>query len=301
MCLKPCLHGYLFNEVMNMNIGDQIKALRIERKISQKSLADSLGITQSTIANYENNIRQPNLEMLINISDYFNVSTDFILSRTGIYENKVSVDHNNIEVADYFLNIMLNRPVNEAYAYAEAYYQRHGIRKLYFTLFRMVMTKVGWLWEVEEISSGTEHVISHILDEMVVHFSKKIKVQNHEGVHIVASTILGERHTFGLKMLSLLLSDSGYGTTYIGEGVPFEDLKRVIEKGANHLILSLSSSLHQERTLEWIDQLPNIPIYLVGPGTVNMVKPDRRNVYIFKTFEKAYEYISNKLKGDRGD
>lgn len=301
MCLIPYMLGYNRSEVMKMNIGDQIKALRIEGRISQKSLADSLGITQSTIANYENNIRQPNLEMLIKIADYFNVSTDFILSRTGIYESKVSVDHNSIEVADYFLNILLNRPVNEAYAYAEAYYQRHGVRKLYFTLFRMVMTKVGWLWEVEEISSGSEHVISHILDEMVVHFSKKVKVQSHDSVRIVASTILGERHTFGLKMLSLLLSYSGYPTTYIGEGVPFEDLQNVIEKGGDHLILSLSSSLHQGRTLEWIEKLPNIPICLVGPGTINMENSNHKNVYIFKTFEKAYEYISNKLKGDHGD
>jgi transcriptional regulator with XRE-family HTH domain len=301
MCLKESDSGYHKNEVINMNIGEQIKALRLENKISQKLLAEHLGLTQSTIANYENGIRQPNLEMLVALSDFFNVSTDFILSRTCVYDNRVSVDHSNIEVVDYFLNILLNRPVNEAYAYGEDYFQRHGLESLYFTLFRMVMTKVGWLWEVGEVSSGSEHVISHILDDMMVHFSSKVLVTKEKRANIVACTVQGERHTFGLKMLSLLLSHSGFVCRYIGEGVPFEDLHSMIIKGCDHLILSLSSTLHQEQTLKWLGDLPNIPVYLVGPGTEKIQVEDKKNVYVFKTFENAYTYIIMKIKADDHD
>lgn len=59
--------------------GDQIKQLRISRNMSQVQLAEQLNVSKQTISNWENNNILPSIEMLINISDYFCVSTDCLL------------------------------------------------------------------------------------------------------------------------------------------------------------------------------------------------------------------------------
>ena len=58
-----------------MNIGDRIKKIRIDKKISQKSMAKMLdNMPVSTLANYENNHREPNLDTLNKIAKVLNVT-----------------------------------------------------------------------------------------------------------------------------------------------------------------------------------------------------------------------------------
>lgn len=65
-------------------IGEQIKALRKRKGITQQQLAETLNLKRSTIANYEINRRAVGLEELIAIADYFGVGLDYF----GINENK---------------------------------------------------------------------------------------------------------------------------------------------------------------------------------------------------------------------
>ena len=71
-------------------LGDVIKVLRTENKITQSNLARSLGVRPSTISMWEQNRRTPDINLLKNISDFFNVSTDYLLEKTNIrnYETK---------------------------------------------------------------------------------------------------------------------------------------------------------------------------------------------------------------------
>lgn len=64
-----------------MNTGELIAQLRNKNKISQSALANDLHIGQSTLAMYEKGKRNPNLEMISKIADYFNVTTDYLLGR----------------------------------------------------------------------------------------------------------------------------------------------------------------------------------------------------------------------------
>ncbi len=59
--------------------GKILRQLRDERKWSQKQLADKLGISDSQVAHYETEDRLPSLQVLINVSRTFGVTTDFLL------------------------------------------------------------------------------------------------------------------------------------------------------------------------------------------------------------------------------
>ena len=56
--------------------GELIRKLRTERKITQKQLADQLGVSEATVCKYENNTSTPPFETLRSIASIFNVSMD---------------------------------------------------------------------------------------------------------------------------------------------------------------------------------------------------------------------------------
>lgn len=58
-----------------------LKKLRLELGISQKELAEKLGVSPTNIYNYETGRTQPSVEWIIKLADFFEVSTDFLLGR----------------------------------------------------------------------------------------------------------------------------------------------------------------------------------------------------------------------------
>ncbi|MFD2307784.1 helix-turn-helix domain-containing protein [Enterococcus termitis] len=62
-----------------LEIGKKIKELRQSKKMTQKALADILNVTPQAVSKWERNESYPDIEMLVKLSDYFNVSTDELL------------------------------------------------------------------------------------------------------------------------------------------------------------------------------------------------------------------------------
>ena len=69
---------------MSSKWGDfvRLKELRKKKGISQLRLATDLNTTQNTISRYETGEREPGIDELIKIADYFNVSVDYLIGRT---------------------------------------------------------------------------------------------------------------------------------------------------------------------------------------------------------------------------
>lgn len=67
-----------------MKLSERLKELRTERGITQKSVAQNLGISQTCYAGYEQGYREPDLKTLLKIADYFEVTTDYLLGKTDV-------------------------------------------------------------------------------------------------------------------------------------------------------------------------------------------------------------------------
>ena len=61
-----------------------LKLLREESGMTQKQLAEAIGVSQQAINKYENHNIEPDIETLIRIADIFNTSVDFLISHTDI-------------------------------------------------------------------------------------------------------------------------------------------------------------------------------------------------------------------------
>lgn len=61
----------------------RLRECRIKSKYTQQNIADMLGISLNAYQKYEQAERSPSLETLIKIADIFDVTTDYLLCRTG--------------------------------------------------------------------------------------------------------------------------------------------------------------------------------------------------------------------------
>jgi len=66
-------------------LNEKIKDLRNSLGISQVELAKELKVTKQSVSNWENNNIMPSIEMLVRLSEYFSVSSDYLL---GLDERK---------------------------------------------------------------------------------------------------------------------------------------------------------------------------------------------------------------------
>lgn len=67
---------------MNKDFPRILTLLRTENGLSQKKVANDLKISQGLLSHYENGKRECNLDLLIKIANYFDVSCDYLLGRT---------------------------------------------------------------------------------------------------------------------------------------------------------------------------------------------------------------------------
>ncbi|MCM8901294.1 helix-turn-helix transcriptional regulator [Caldicoprobacter algeriensis] len=66
----------LFNEI--------IKQLRTERKLSQKDVANAIGVDRTTYTKYETGKSQPDFATMQKLAEFYSVSVDYLLGRTDI-------------------------------------------------------------------------------------------------------------------------------------------------------------------------------------------------------------------------
>ena len=68
-----------------MNICDFgiiLKQLRKSHNLTQEELGSRIGLSKAVVSKYENGMGYPTFDMLIQIADYFGVTTDYLLGVT---------------------------------------------------------------------------------------------------------------------------------------------------------------------------------------------------------------------------
>ncbi|MCC0783632.1 helix-turn-helix transcriptional regulator [Clostridioides sp. ES-S-0108-01] len=73
------------------SISEKLKYLRDLKKLTQKEVANSIGVTTSAYGFYEQGKRTPSPELIVKLAEYFNVTTDYLL---GFNKTSYSVNAN---------------------------------------------------------------------------------------------------------------------------------------------------------------------------------------------------------------
>lgn len=74
----------------------RIKTLREATGVSQRALAESIGVSQQSVNKYENHNIEPDIETLIRIADYFHVSIDYLVG----HNESISQDYTSVGITE---------------------------------------------------------------------------------------------------------------------------------------------------------------------------------------------------------
>lgn len=87
-------------------MGEKLRLLRTENKLTQKQVANRVGVAVSAVSSYESGVRYPSYYVLIKLASLFHVSTDYLLGVeknrnidvSGLDEDKISVISQLVEM-----------------------------------------------------------------------------------------------------------------------------------------------------------------------------------------------------------
>lgn len=65
-----------------VNMGEKLKSLRLEKKMTQRQVADIIGLAISAVSSYESGSRYPSYDVLVQLARIFHVTTDYLLGMT---------------------------------------------------------------------------------------------------------------------------------------------------------------------------------------------------------------------------
>lgn len=81
-----------------MKFGDRLTLLRKEKGLTREALADILKISKYTLRNYELSISEPGSVFLKQVSEYFDVSIDYLM---GMTDEKEKIKPYNLKASEY--------------------------------------------------------------------------------------------------------------------------------------------------------------------------------------------------------
>lgn len=87
---------------------NRLKDLRKGRRLTQEEFGEIISVTQQNISKYENDVYEMPIDVLVNVSQYFNVSIEYLLGLTEIKR-------------DIAGQVVVNKTVDEYYDLVEAF------------------------------------------------------------------------------------------------------------------------------------------------------------------------------------
>ncbi|TXE07055.1 MerR family transcriptional regulator [Seonamhaeicola algicola] len=167
---------------------------------------------------------------------------------------------------------------------------------IFYTVFRPLLTEIGLLWQTNTITPAHEHFLSvHIKQKILLNIER---LQSLEPKPDSKTYILflpdNEIHDIGLLFINYQLRSKGFHTIFLGESVPAESLKSVLEFFTNITFITyFTVNPEIEKIPSYIDDFSNLllkntsnELFLLGPrlnNLTNLKLPE--NTVIYKSIE----------------
>lgn len=90
-----------------MKLNERIRQVRIINKLTAKEFGDIFSISLSSVSLYESGRRTPSIDLIIKISNHFNISADYLLGITDIPFSKPPKNKlNKYDIAENIENVV---------------------------------------------------------------------------------------------------------------------------------------------------------------------------------------------------
>ena len=286
------------------DFGSRLKHIRKVRSITQKDLAINIQVAQSTIANYENNVRFPGSEILRLISDELNISVDYLLGLTELDKTEeIFTDYNLETVYIYLVDILMAGQTEEAKRIVKSFVARgNNSIDIVEYIFIPILKLIGDKWEKDQINIGQEHYITGLIDRLFDFISEEQNVELSKDLTALFMAPTGEDHVIRLKMSTEYFRTQGWGVIFIGRSIPIESLLDTIQKNKVDLVvlsaITQSSINSESYLLEAIKSnlKERSPKFLLGGNIGDISNQKTLNSFIDYSIGSIYELKDDLVK-----
>ena len=222
---------------------NRLRSIRRDRALRQRDLAEALDLAQTTIANYEQGIRFPDEDTLYRIADFFGISLDYLLGRSGVGVAGDTIQKPELSPeAEQYLELVLSSSLTKAESQLVSRLAAGSdLAELYMNILQPALREIGRLWEVGEVDVGQEHFFSAATQIIMSRLLTSLEAPTSDRVFI-GFAISGELHEIGIRMVADLFQVNGWKAVYLGSNLPTPSVLQAIR---NHEadVVGISASM----------------------------------------------------------
>lgn len=167
-----------------------------------------------------------------------------------------------------------------------------AISKVFFQLF----VGIGTFWQVGSIFPAQEHFVTNIFRQKLIVEIDKLETNNGKGTTILFYLPENEYHEISLLFYSYLAHKYGYHVIYLGQTVPFDDLKKIAAQiQIDYVFTAFIHSVEKEELENYLNELKNLfghqKIFITG-GQIQQYNPELpRNIKVIKDYHDFKKYL----------
>ncbi len=176
--------------------------------------------------------------------------------------------------------------------------QQLGMEKAMVEIVYPFLNKVGLLWQIGTINPYQEHFVSNLIRQKLI---TAIDTQLGNPVSDPKKFLLflpdGELHEIGLLFASYILKARGFRVYYLGQCLPFDELRNAYRLCKPDYTLTIVTSLGNGETQELIQNLSSVLldcIHIVAGYQLVDVHLNLPNVLLMKNVQQFIQYVDKK-------
>lgn len=148
------------------------------------------------------------------------------------------------------------------------------------------LEKIGVLWLTNNISPAQEHFISHLVRQKLIVAIDGLPLAPKTSKRVLLFLPENELHELGLLFYHYISKKDGFRTYYLGQSVPYNDLKSVIGAHQPAIIVSSFTTVPQANSLDaYLNRLatdfPETTILVSGHVLKKIKNEPKSNVHLF--------------------
>jgi DNA-binding transcriptional MerR regulator len=158
--------------------------------------------------------------------------------------------------------------------------------------------KIGIMWQTGTVNPVQEHFVSNLIrQKLIVAIDSQVLHKDVSHKSFMFFLPEGELHELGLLFYTYLTRKRGHKTLYIGQWVPYNDIKSISESVDPDIYVTSFFSLSKEEAValaqQMSDDYPNKQIFITGGMCKELIGYNWPNIKICPTPENFIFYLEN--------
>ncbi len=175
---------------------------------------------------------------------------------------------------------------------------KFGFERTMLEIVYPFLEKIGVLWLTDNITPAQEHFITNLIRNKLIVATDSLPLPGKNAQKVVLYLPENELHEIGLLFYCYICKKEGLRTYYLGQTVPYLNLKSICEEHQPHYIISSFTSQPAPHAIqEYVNRLaadfPQITLLLSGYALKKTAVNPAGNVHLFHNALAIKALVSN--------